>query len=193
MCVCVFIFTYNLYKFFKRILLLLQVMVTNVTSLLKTVKAVEDEHTRGTRALEATVEAIGQEMRALNTSDGCKTVTPEDLIRTTKAITKATAKAVAAGISNKQDDIIAAANLARRSISDMLIICKSAAYNLAETAELRQRTLQAGQDCAQQYRELLMAILQGNHADAKHTLPPISRRIAQSVTELVTVAELLKG
>ena len=40
-----------------------QVMVTNVTSLLKTVKAVEDEHTRGTRALEATIEAIAQEIR----------------------------------------------------------------------------------------------------------------------------------
>lgn len=38
-------------------------MVTNVTSLLKTVKAVEDEHTRGTRALESTIEAIGQEIR----------------------------------------------------------------------------------------------------------------------------------
>lgn len=43
--------------------LVLQVMVTNVTSLLKTVKAVEDEHTRGTRALEATIEAIAQEIR----------------------------------------------------------------------------------------------------------------------------------
>jgi len=40
-----------------------QIMVTNVTSLLKTVKAVEDEHTRGTRALEATIEAIAQEIR----------------------------------------------------------------------------------------------------------------------------------
>lgn len=39
-----------------------QVMVTNVTSLLKTVKAVEDEATRGTRALEATIECIKQEM-----------------------------------------------------------------------------------------------------------------------------------
>lgn len=38
-------------------------MVTNVTSLLKTVKAVEDEHTRGTRALESTIEVIGQEIR----------------------------------------------------------------------------------------------------------------------------------
>lgn len=38
-------------------------MVTNVTSLLKTVKTVEDEHTKGTSALESTIEAIGQEMR----------------------------------------------------------------------------------------------------------------------------------
>lgn len=37
-------------------------MVTNVTSLLKTVKAVEDEATRGTRALEATIEFIRQEL-----------------------------------------------------------------------------------------------------------------------------------
>lgn len=37
-------------------------MVTNVTSLLKTVKAVEDEATRGTRALEATIECIKQEL-----------------------------------------------------------------------------------------------------------------------------------
>ncbi|KAF5290986.1 hypothetical protein FQA39_LY14517 [Lamprigera yunnana] len=171
-----------------------KVMVTNVTSLLKTVKAVEDEHTRGTRALESTIEAIGQEIRALNTSDGCKgVVTPEDIIRSTKAITKATAKSVAAGISNKQDDIIAAANMSRKAISDMLVICKSAAYNLAESSELKNRTLQAGQDCAQQFRELLFAILQGNSTDSKHILPPISRKIAQCVTELVTVAELLKG
>ena len=44
-----------------------QMMVTNVTSLLKTVKSVEDEHTRGTRALEATVEAIAQELRVRDT------------------------------------------------------------------------------------------------------------------------------
>ena len=43
-----------------------QVMVTNVTSLLKTVKSVEDEATRGTRALESTIEAIGQEVKVGN-------------------------------------------------------------------------------------------------------------------------------
>lgn len=53
-----------------------QVMVTNVTSLLKTVKAVEDEATRGTRALEATIEYIKQELtvsaQQLSPSAGCR-------------------------------------------------------------------------------------------------------------------------
>jgi hypothetical protein len=43
-----------------------KIMVTNVTSLLKTVKTVEDEHARGTRALEATIEALHQEIRVSN-------------------------------------------------------------------------------------------------------------------------------
>ncbi|KAH1007343.1 hypothetical protein HUJ04_004589 [Dendroctonus ponderosae] len=175
--------------------IVLTIMVTNVTSLLKTVKAVEDEHTRGTRALESTVEAIGQEMRTLYSSEGCKpNVTVEDLIRCTKSITNATAKSVSAGISNKQDDIIAAANMSRKAISDMLITCKSAAYNLAETNELREDTLRAGHDCAKDFRQLLIAILDGNGAaDMKQTLPIISRKIAHSVTELVNLAKRLKG
>lgn len=47
---------------FQWLTFLLKVMVTNVTSLLKTVKAVEDEATKGTRALESTIEHIRQEL-----------------------------------------------------------------------------------------------------------------------------------
>lgn len=67
----------------------------------------------------------------------------------------------------------------------------------AESEELRRRTLQAGQDVAMEYRELLQSVLhtlsRPGTTDAKQGLPPISRRIAQCVTELVAVAELLKG
>ncbi|KAK7790683.1 hypothetical protein R5R35_008203 [Gryllus longicercus] len=186
-----------------------KVMVTNVTSLLKTVKAVEDEHTRGTRALEATVEAIAQEMRALHTPDvpssaagsgqhgAAPGTSPEDLVRCTKAITVATAKAVAAGSSGRQEDVIVAANMGRKAISDMLHICKGAATH-AESAELRTRTLSAGHEVAAQYRALLQTVLitvshPAGAAEARQTLAPASRRIAQAVTELVAVAELLKG
>ena len=123
--------------------------------------------------------------------------TPEELVRSTKAITVATAKAVAAGNSCKQEDVIAAANMGRKAISDMLTVCKGTA-NTADTEDLRNRTLTAGHDVAMQYRELLQTILHllsrtGAAADAKQSLPPISRRIAQCVTELVAAAELLKG
>lgn len=50
--------------------------------------------------------------------------TPEDFIRMTKGITMATAKAVAAGNSCRQEDVIATANLSRRAIADMLRACK---------------------------------------------------------------------
>lgn len=42
----------------------------------------------------------------------------------TKGITTATAKAVAAGNSAQQEDVIATANLSRKAISDMLATCK---------------------------------------------------------------------
>ena len=100
-------------------------MVTNVTSLLKTVKAVEDEHTRGTRALESSIEAIAQEIRAFDSSEPPRSKSsPEDLVRATRPITLATGKAVSAGKSLKQEDIIVAANMGRKAISDMLTTCK---------------------------------------------------------------------
>ncbi|XP_017074044.1 talin-2 isoform X2 [Drosophila eugracilis] len=169
-----------------------RVMVLNVSSLLKTVKAVEDEHTRGTRAMEATVEAISQEIRAMHTPPpvGNTQVGPEDLIRVTMNVTAATAKAVAAGTSNLQADIVAAANLGRRAISDMLIVCRSVAWNCAETEELRSRTLEAGTAVGESYRDLLSGILHNCSADDRMHL---SRRVAKCVTDLVAMARLLKG
>ena len=103
----------------------LQVMVTNVTSLLKTVKTVEDEAARGTRALESSIEAIQQEMKAYKSTDRVeKSISAEELIRFTKPITIATAKAVAAGNSGRQEDVIVAANMGRKAISDLLKACK---------------------------------------------------------------------
>lgn len=59
-------------------------MVTNVTSLLKTVKAVEDEATKGTRALEATTEHIRQEL-AVSTHRGCRASSQSGIVRAAAA------------------------------------------------------------------------------------------------------------
>uniref|UniRef100_A0AAY4E2Z4 I/LWEQ domain-containing protein n=1 Tax=Denticeps clupeoides TaxID=299321 RepID=A0AAY4E2Z4_9TELE len=174
-----------------------KVMVTNVTSLLKTVKAVEDEATRGTRALEAAIEFIKQELMVLQSKDiPEKSTTPEEFIRMTKGITTATAKAVAAGNSAQQEDVISTANLSRKVISDMLTTCKQAAYHQEVSEDVRNRALHYGVECTNGYIELLehiLLVLQKPTADQKQHLAVFSKRVAGSVTELIQTAEAMKG
>ncbi|XP_047187571.1 talin-2a isoform X1 [Scophthalmus maximus] len=173
-----------------------KVMVTNVTSLLKTVKAVEDEATRGTRALEATIECIKQELAVFQSKDApSKTTTPEEFIRMTKGITMATAKAVAAGNSARQEDIIHTANLSRKAISDMLTTCKQAAYHPEVSEEVKKRALMFGFECTTGYIELLeqvLMVLQKPIAEQKQHLAACSKRVAGAVTELIQTAEAMK-
>uniref|UniRef100_A0A665TW41 Talin-2-like n=1 Tax=Echeneis naucrates TaxID=173247 RepID=A0A665TW41_ECHNA len=174
-----------------------KVMVTNVTSLLKTVKAVEDEATRGTRALEATIECIKQEMGLFQSKDAPnKTTTPEEFIRMTKGITMATAKAVSAGNSGRQEDIIHTANLSRKAISDMLTTCKQAAYHPEVNEEVKNRALMYGSECTTGYIDLLeqvLLVLQKPTAEQKQQLAVCSKRVAGAVTELIQTAEAMKG
>ncbi|XP_054693128.1 talin-2 [Grus americana] len=174
-----------------------KVMVTNVTSLLKTVKAVEDEATRGTRALEATIEYIKQELTVFQSREVPeKTSSPEESIRMTKGITMATAKAVAAGNSCRQEDVIATANLSRKAVADMLTACKQASYHPDVSEEVRERALRFGIECTLGYLELLehvLLILQKPSPELKHQLASLSKRVAGAVTELIQSAEAMKG
>ncbi|XP_029623768.1 talin-2 isoform X4 [Salmo trutta] len=174
-----------------------KVMVTNVTSLLKTVKAVEDEATRGTRALEATIECIKQELAVFQSKDVPeKSTTPEEFIRMTKGITTATAKAVAAGNSARQEDVISTANLSRKAIFDMLTTCKQAAYHQEVNKDVRSRALLYGTECTTGYIDLLehvLLVLQGPTAEQKQQLVFYSKRVAGAVTELIQTAEAMKG
>ncbi|XP_053222072.1 talin-2 isoform X1 [Podarcis raffonei] len=174
-----------------------KVMVTNVTSLLKTVKAVEDEATRGTRALEATIEYIKQELTVFQSKDiPEKNSSPEESIRMTKGITMATAKAVAAGNSCRQEDVIATANLSRKAVADMLTACKQASYHHDVSEDVRTRALRYGTECTLGYLELLehvLMILQKPTPELKHQLAALSKRVASAVTELIQSAEAMKG
>ncbi|XP_035274307.1 talin-2 isoform X2 [Anguilla anguilla] len=183
----------NCYKDVKDV----PVMVTNVTSLLKTVKAVEDEATRGTRALEATIECIKQELTVFQSKEVPeKSTTPEEFIRMTKGITTATAKAVAAGNSARQEDVISTANLSRKAISDMLTTCKQAAFHQEVNEDVRSRALTYGTECTHGYIQLLehvLQVLQKPTPEQKQQLAVFSKRVAGAVTELIQAAEAMKG
>ena len=100
-------------------------MISKVSSLLMTVKSVEDKTSRGARALDSSMDAIKQAVVVLNSPTlPVKEATPEDLIRSTKPVTLATAKVVAAGNSGNQEDIAAAANMGRNAVTELLTTCK---------------------------------------------------------------------
>ena len=100
-------------------------MARSIASLIKTVKTIEDENSRGSRALETAIEAIGNDLETFNSEDPPPNkLSAEELIKVTRPLTVATGKAVMAGNSLKQDDIVAAANTGRKAISDLLITCK---------------------------------------------------------------------
>lgn len=148
-------------------------MITSVQSLLKTVKTVEDEAQRGNRALESAIEAIYQEIKMYSgflTDEGKQQIqqlqhqqaqmNPEDLIKATKQITMATSKAIGAANSLRQEDIIAAANLGRKAVSDLLFVCRSALNSNVDTdlQDCQQEVLNVGINCAVQYKDLLECI-----------------------------------
>ena len=116
--------------------------MTQVGSLLKTVKNVEDDATRGTHSLESCIEGIDLELKVgrphpmphpslipysqeyNSSSPPRQENTPQDLITATKGITLASAKTVSAGNSCKQAEVAAAANLSRKSVTHLLQTCK---------------------------------------------------------------------
>lgn len=64
-------------------------MVAKVSSLLKTVKNVEDEAGRGVRSLENTIDSIDADLQVYDSDAPPKIeATPQDLIRSTKVTLK---------------------------------------------------------------------------------------------------------
>ena len=205
-------------------------MVTNVQSLLKTVKTVEDEAARGTRALESAIEAIYQEIKLYSSyindtkkhafdetdtnpttssnNNNSVTTNPDDLIKATKQITLATSKAIGAGNSLRQEDIIAAANMGRKAVSDLLFVSRGNAnanlnkYNAQHSLDDQPHQVQVlsiGLNCAIYYKELLECIQHifskqpHSSGDHKQNLLAHSKNVANVVSEILQVAEVLKS
>lgn len=190
-------------------------MVTNVQSLLKTVKTVEDEAARGTRALESAIEAICQEIKLYSTHININTPQvpisddtdqqlleniaskPEDLVKATKQITLATSKSIGAANSLRQQDVIAAANMGRKAVSDLLYICRGDSKG---NNAYQKQVLSVGLNCAMFYKELLECIQTlfnchnsgGDEESVKGRLMSQSRSISDAVGDVLQIAEMLR-
>lgn len=86
-------------------------------------------------------------------TSGPSGATPEHLARATKRVTDATTRLAGAAQTLQQSDVIAAANLARAAVSELLIVSRAAAAD-ADSAEARYRTLDSGREVAAQVSSL---------------------------------------
>lgn len=205
-------------------------MVANVQSLLKTVKTVEDEAARGTRALESAIEAIYQEIKLYSnfiaSSESQLKLTneedqrglienistrPDDLVKATKQITMSTSKAIGAANSLRQEDVIAAANMGRKAVSDLLYVCRGGGVEGASTDnrlenDYQRQVLSVGLNCAIYYKELLESIQQilvhshdgsgssqEDGEERKQGLAGMSKNVSSAVGDILQIAEVLKG
>ena len=170
--------------------------MANIENLLKSVKTVEDANSRGERATETAIDAIEQDIVALKSPQKPSTVaSPEDLMIATKGVSQAVAKAVMAANSGDQDKVAAVANLGRKVVSDVLTVCKAAAYG-CEDEVTREAELKEGEDLAKEFQDLLRQVLEVSKspsAEKKGELMLTSKGIAETVTKMAKLAEKLKG
>ncbi|EDV28944.1 uncharacterized protein TRIADDRAFT_19795, partial [Trichoplax adhaerens] len=171
-------------------------LVESVSSLIKTVTTVGTSSARGLRALESTINAISHELKSIDKppENSERKVTPEDLIRSTKGITVATARAVACGNSGKQEDILAAANAGRQAVFNMIEMVKLAALEC--NLDVKTDLISSCQDCVNYFLKLLQSLsqtLENPTTERKQSLPLQSRYVASAVSELVRIARELKG
>ncbi|GMR53179.1 hypothetical protein PMAYCL1PPCAC_23374, partial [Pristionchus mayeri] len=180
-------------------------MISNVTSLLKMVKSVEDREHKGTLALEAAEEAIYQEIQKfeMDAGEGPSSmvneapVSSEHLMRATQGVSGAATKLAGVGSSLSQEDAVAAANLARTAVSELLRTTRIAAYE-TETAEAKFKTINAGREVAMQVRNLMRSVhgvlrVSGGDARVKETLVETTRALARALKDLTACSELIKN
>uniref|UniRef100_A0A914HYR3 Talin n=1 Tax=Globodera rostochiensis TaxID=31243 RepID=A0A914HYR3_GLORO len=174
-----------------------KVMVSNVGSLLRAIKTVDDTSQRGAQALEAAINSIEVALKQFesNESTGRRTATAEDVVRASQSVTHAATKAAGASSLLHQENLIAAANLARQSVSDLLSTVRAAAAT-AENVELKYRMLNSGRDVALQVKYLLATLLhlmtRPDDPNTKNAVLTAANEIAKMVGELARCSEQLR-
>lgn len=160
-----------------------KVLVTNVTSLLKTVKSVDDERTRNTNIMESTVEAIEKDLQG-KTFVTNREITTEEIIQSAKYIDEATKNMLDIVYRGKSKDVTDAVQESRKSINELLTVCHG--------KNLNEKVLDAGRQVAEEFKTFLTTVLENSKrpsTNTKHVLEEVSNRLSSKVHYLITIVE----
>ncbi|VVC34514.1 Vinculin/alpha-catenin,PH domain-like,FERM/acyl-CoA-binding protein, 3-helical bundle,IRS-type PTB [Cinara cedri] len=160
-----------------------KVLVTNVTTLLKTVKSVDDERTKNTDLMKSTVEAIEKDFEENTFVTNCETTT-EELVQSAKYINEATKSMLEIVYKGKPKDVTNAVQESRKSVGELLIACQG--------KNLNEKVLDAGRQVAEEFKTFLTTILENSKRPStttKRILEEVSQRLSTKVEYLITIVE----
>lgn len=160
-----------------------KVLVTNVTSLLKTVKSVDDERTRNTNIIESTVEAIEKDLQGDTCITNCE-ITTEEIIQSAKYIDEATKNLLDIVYRGKPKDVTDAVQESRKSVNELLTACQG--------KNLNEKVLDAGRQVAEEFKTFLTTVLENTKrpsTSTKRVLEEVSHNLSSKVHYLITIVE----
>ncbi|KAL5245501.1 hypothetical protein ACI65C_012911 [Semiaphis heraclei] len=160
-----------------------KVLVTNVTSLLKTVKSVDDERTTNTNVMESTVELIEKDLQRNKIVSNYETTT-ESLIQSAKCIDETTKNMLDIVYRGKPNDVRNAVQESHKSVSELLTACQG--------KNLNEKVLDAGRQVAEEFKTFLTTILENSKRPStttKRVLEEVSQRLSSKVHYLITIVE----
>jgi talin len=114
----------------------------------------------------------------------------------------ATSKAIGAANSLRQEDVIAASNMGRKAVSDLLYICRGSGGDSGASRlenDYQRQVLSVGLNCAIYYKELLENIqlvfggeASGGGEGGKQSLEACGKSVSSAVADILQIAGVLK-
>uniref|UniRef100_A0AC35TRB9 FERM domain-containing protein n=1 Tax=Rhabditophanes sp. KR3021 TaxID=114890 RepID=A0AC35TRB9_9BILA len=176
-----------------------KMMATNVAGLLKTASIIENGAKREVRALESAIEAIEQQIKLFNIGEGTlkHDATPDHLIQAARIINDVIARAMSSISSLQSDEMIAAANISRSSVNDLLSISNSVA-STTESAEMRYKITDQSREVAILVKELMGLLLslqtkQASEGEIRKEMVVVCKDISNGINDLINLGEHVKG
>ena len=112
----------------------------------------------------------------------------------------ATSKAIGAANSLRQEDVIAASNMGRKAVSDLLYICRGSGGDSGASRlenDYQRQVLSVGLNCAIYYKELLeniQLVFGGGEGGegGKQSLEACGKSVSSAVADILQIAGVLK-
>ncbi|KAI8799801.1 hypothetical protein BJ742DRAFT_115886 [Cladochytrium replicatum] len=160
---------------------------SSVADLIRVVKLLSDESSRGIRALDSSIKGIDQITATLVSAGPAQgTALPEEVAGLAKQLATASASVVAAS-HGKQDELVAAANAIRKQLEDLARAAKAAIERAPDSSKTAvAEAVRLAASSTQMLLAKVRAVQETNSIENKQGVQEAAKAVVNAVNEIVT-------